>query len=139
MKKIFQKLKEKAGATYIEAAFVIVTIMWIIALLVGFLPVFSKIQKIHTYSTNAARVISVEGGLTGEALIKIEEYKSKMELNDIVVDYSESDFFDGDKIQLNDEVVVNVQSNYMIKILGFPVEIPIKSKAVARSEVYHKL
>lgn len=138
MKQIIKLLKDKRGGTYVETALIILTIMMIIAVLTAFLPIFAQINRIHTYTTNAARIISIEGGITPDALSKIEEYKTKMELDYVVLDYSKSEFMDGSKIQLNDEIVVEADTNFDFKVFSIPINIPIHSRALSRSEVYHK-
>lgn len=138
MKKIIKLLKDKRGGTYVETALIILAIMMIIAVLTAFLPIFAQINRIHTYATNAARIISIEGGITPDALSKIEEYKTKMELEYVVLDYSKSEFMDGSKIQLNDEIVVEADTNFDFKVFSIPINIPIHSRALSRSEVYHK-
>lgn len=138
MKKIIKLLKDKRGGTYVETALIILAIMMIIAVLTAFLPIFAQINRIHTYATNAARIISIEGGITPDALSKIEEYKTKMELDYVVLDYSKSEFMDGSKIQLNDEIVVEADTNFDFKVFSIPINIPIHSRALSRSEVYHK-
>lgn len=138
MDKIVKLLKDKRGGTYVEAALIILVIMMIIAVLTAFLPVFAQINRIHTYTTNAARIISIEGGVTPDALSKIEEYKTKMGLDHVVLDYSKSEFMNGNKIQLNDAIVVETDTNFDFKVFSIPVNIPIHSKALSRSEVYHK-
>lgn len=135
---IIIKLKDNHGGAYIEAAFVMLSIVWIIAVMTAFMPIFAQINKVNRYASNVARIISVEGGITGSALNKIESYKNEMQLYDVVLDYSESDIFDGYKIQLNGEVVVKTQTNYCFKFFGIPINIPIDVKALSRSEVYYK-
>ncbi len=139
-KKIIFILKNNSGAAYIEAAFIILAIMMIIAIMTAFLPIFAHINRIHTYATNAARIISVEGGLTPDAMYKIEEYKTKMKLDMVNLYYTNSTFLsDGVSIQLNDEIVVEADTYYVLSVLKIPVNIPIHTKALSRSEVYHKL
>ena len=99
---------------------------------------YAYIHKINVYANNVARVISVEGGLTSEAVYRIEEYREKMQLQDLSPDYSKSDFFDGYKVQLNNEIVVDITTGYNFKIIGIPINIPIAVCAVSRSEVYYK-
>lgn len=138
--KITAFLKNNRGGTYIEAAMIMMSIMLVIALLTAFLPIFAHITRIHTYATNAARIISVEGGTTPEALSKIEEYKAKMELDMVNLYYTNSRFLpDGVSIQLNEEIVVEADTMYQLKFLEIPISIPIHTKALSRSEVYHKL
>lgn len=135
---IYKRIKDKEGGTYIEAAFVLMVLMWFVALMTAILPVFTYINKINTYANHVARILSVEGGLTSDAEYRIEEYKQDMELTEISLDYSGSEFFDGFKVQLNDEIVVEAKSKYDFSFLGVPVTIPIDTKAVSRSEVYYK-
>ena len=61
-----------------------------------------------------------------------------MELDYVVLDYSKSEFMDGSKIQLNDEIVVEADTNFDFKVFSIPINIPIHSRALSRSEVYHK-
>ncbi len=132
------KLKEKRGGIYIEFSFVLMMFMLIIAIMVAIMPIFAYINKINVYANNVARVISVEGGLTSEATYRIDEYKEKMQLQNLILDYSRSDFFDGYKVQLNDKIVVDIATDYTFKIMGISVNIPIAVSAVSRSEVYYK-
>lgn len=136
--KIVKKLKDDRAGVYIEASFVLMLLVWIIALLVAILPVFAYINKVNVYANNVARIISVEGGLTSGAMSRIEEYKYKMQLENLYLDYSGSEFFDGYKVQLNDSIVVETATSYNVKIIGIPVNIPIEAKAMSRSEVYYK-
>lgn len=133
-----KKLKENRAGVYIEFSFVLMLFMLIIAIIVALMPIFAYINKINVYANNVARVISVEGGLTSGAIYRIEEYKEKMELQNLNPDYSRSDFFDGYKVQLNDEIVVDIATDYSFKIIGIPINIPIEVCAVSRSEVYYK-
>lgn len=133
-----QKLREKEGGTYIEAAFVIMVLMWMMAVISAFLPIFSAIYRVNVCAGNVARIMSVEGGLTADASEKIEEYKQQAGLDSLQLNYSKSEFFDGYKVQLNDAIVVEARSNYYFELIGVPVRIPIDSTAVARSEVYYK-
>lgn len=139
-KRIISVLKNNCGAAYIEAALIMLAIMMIIAIMTAFLPIFAHINRIHTYATNAARIISVEGGLTPDAIYKIEEYKAKMELDMVNLYYTNSTFLsDGISVQLNDEIVVEADTYYVLSVLKIPINIPIHTKALSRSEVYHKL
>lgn len=135
---LINKIKEQKGSAYIESALVIMVFMWIIAIITAILPVFMHINRVNTYANHVARIISVEGGLTSSAESKIAEYRSKMGLDNVVLDYSDSDFFDGFKVQLNDEVVVETKTDYTFKIIGIPINIPINTRAISRSEVYYK-
>lgn len=138
IRSVFKKIRNNEGGAYIETAFVLMVLMWIVAMLTAILPVFTYINKINTYANHVARILSVEGGLTSDAEYRIEQYRDDMELTEISLDYSESEFFDGFKVQLNDEIVVEANSKYYFNFLGFPVTIPIDTKAVSRSEVYYK-
>lgn len=133
-----RKIKDKRGGVYLEFSFVLIMFMIIIAIIVAIMPIFAYIHKINVYANNVARVISVEGGLTSEAVYRIEEYREKMQLQDLSPDYSKSDFFDGYKVQLNNEIVVDIKTDYNFKIIGIPVNIPVTVCAVSRSEVYYK-
>lgn len=135
---LINKMKERKGSAYIESALVIMVFMWIIAIIAAILPVFAHINRVNTYANHVARIISVEGGLTDSAESRISEYRSKMGLDNVVLDYSGSDFFDGFKVQLNDEIVVETSTDYTFKIIGIPVHIPINTRAISRSEVYYK-
>ncbi len=138
--KIVSIFKNNCGAAYIDAALIMLAIMTVIAIMTAFLPIFAHINRIHTYATNAARIISVEGGTTPDAIFRIEEYKTKMGLDMVNLYYTNSTFLsDGISIQLNDEIVVEADTIYSLKVLKIPINIPIHTKALSRSEVYHKL
>lgn len=131
-------IKDKRGGIYLEAAFVIMVLMWLIAIMTAIIPIFAQINRINTYANHVARILSVEGGLTAEAEYRISEYQSSMGLEDVGIDYSNTDFFDGFKVQLNDEIVVDINTVYRFNIIGIPVNIPIDTRAISRSEVYYK-
>lgn len=135
---IGKKLEEKYAGTYMEAAYVLLVFMWIVAVITAILPVFGHINRINGYANHVARILSVEGGRTADAEAKIEEYKKSMGLTEVAIDYSDTNFMDGNKVQLNDEIVVKIHTDYRLEVIGIPVWIPIETKAVARSEVYYK-
>lgn len=87
-------IKDKRGGIYLEAAFVIMVLMWLIAIMTAIIPIFAQINRINTYANHVARILSVEGGLTAEAEYRISEYQSNMGLEDVGIDYSNTDFFD---------------------------------------------
>lgn len=138
MKRIKNILGNNEGAAFLELAFTYLILIWLIALFVAFLPVFHKISELNQYATYYARAVSLEGEITSDILNKMEQYKLENHLIGIVEDTSETEFFSGKKIQLNKEIVVKISGEYKFSFLGIPVNIPIKTKARIRSEVYHK-
>ncbi len=112
--------------------------MYFLSMMVMFLPIFTKIHKINNFSQNIARMISIEGEINSDVLNKIDEYKTKTHLETAIVDYSNSEFWEGNTIQLNDKIEINVTDNYNFTFLGVDFDIPIRSVALSRSEVYHK-
>lgn len=138
MKHIKNILCSNTGSAFIEMAFVYLVLIWLISLFVAFLPVFYKISQLNQYATYYARAVSLEGEITPNILNKMEQYKLENHLSGIVEDTSETEFFSGKKIQLNKEIVVKITGDYKFSFLGIPVNIPIKTKARIRSEVYHK-
>ncbi len=138
--KINRKLRDKSGATYIEMAFGLLVFVLAIAFIVRFVPVLVLKNQLNTYANNVSRILSVEGENSLAVKEKIEEYKSVSEIGDVDLSLEGTVFISGtDKIQLNDMIVVTVTTEYDIGFFNFgSFKIPLKNKAIARSEVYWK-
>ena len=132
--------KDKAGGTYLEVAIGILVIVLLISFVLKFLPVLILKNQLNTFATNVSRMLSIEGQYDSSVASKIEEYRKKSEVGEVVISFDGTEFLSGGKkVQLNDLIVVTVTTQYDIGFAGlgsFPI--PLKNIANARSEVYWK-
>lgn len=140
MRKIVKKIKESKGAGMLEviAGFFIGCV--VIAILLNTASAIIYISRIGTFADQVSKIVSVEGKYDSEVKELIVEYQADSDLQTVEISVDGTNFKNGsNKIQLNDKIVITVTSKYNIGFLtigSFPI--PIKNKAVARSEVYWK-
>lgn len=132
--------RDRKGATYLEVAIGILVIVMLISFVLKFLPVLILKNQLNTFATNVSRMLSVEGQYDSAVESKIEEYRKKSEVGEVVISFAGTEFMSGGKkVQLNDLIVVTVTTQYDIGFAGlgsFPIT--LKNTANARSEVYWK-
>lgn len=140
MNKVKQKLCDKDGATVIEIGVGFLIGCLIIALILQVVPIFLMKNQLNTYATNVSRILSVEGIYNDEVKSIIEDYRVTSEIGNVTLSLEDTEFIsDTNKIQLNDPIVVTVLKEYELGFFTFgSFKIPLKNKAIARSEVYWK-
>lgn len=138
--KVIRKLREKSGAAYIEMAFGLLVFVLTLAFIVQFIPVLILKNQLNTYANNVSRILSVEGENSAAVKEKIADYKSVSEIGVVNLSLEGTVFIPGtEKIQLNDLIVVTVTTEYDIGFFNLgSFKVPLKNKAMARSEVYWK-
>lgn len=130
-------LKDNKGSAYIELTISVIIFCNIIAIFFAFAPIITKINELQNFANYTARLVSLQGEIDNKVYQAIDKYKHTLNI-EADIDFSETEFMSRDKIQLNDEIVVKINSVYVIKIMNMDISIPITAKAISRSEVYHK-
>lgn len=131
-------LKEKKGEGYVDTVVIVLAAMLVIAFAVKLFPVFVAKNQLNTYATEIMRTAEITGRVGTEISVKAESLNEQTGISPKIT--WQADYISGtNKVQLNDEMTVNVSSTVDIGFFSFgsfPIE--LNSKATGRSEVYWK-
>lgn len=131
-------LKEKKGEGYVDTVVIVLAAMLVIAFAVKLFPVFVAKNQLNTYATEIMRTAEITGRVGTEISVKAESLKEQTGISPKIT--WQADYISGtNKVQLNDEMTVNVSRTVDIGFFSFgsfPIE--LNSKATGRSEVYWK-
>ena len=127
MSRLRKILAGRRGEGYIDVAILILCVMLVLALSVKILPVFIAKQQLDTFATELCR----EAEITGRRAAVLRE-KTGL---DPEIHWSASG-----RIQLNEEVTVQLTYRYNLGLFGgfgsFPIT--LRAAATGKSEVYWK-
>lgn len=128
-------LKEKKGNGYIDVVVLVLIAMMVIAIGIKVFPAFIAKDRLNTFANEVLRESQIQG------MIEID-YKSIAENIDINIDSVtwEANTFGDRKVQLDEVITVTCTTNVEIGLFGdfSSFLIPLKSKAIGKSEVYWK-
>ncbi|MDT8716047.1 DUF4320 family protein [Clostridium sp. 19966] len=131
-------LKEKKGEGYVDTVVIVLAAMLVIAFAVKLFPIFVAKNQLNTYATEIMRTAEITGRVGTEVSVKAESLNEQTGINPKIT--WQADYISGtNKVQLNDEMTVNVSRTVDIGFFSFgsfPIE--LNSKATGRSEVYWK-
>ncbi|TCX53910.1 hypothetical protein C1I36_02415 [Dehalobacter sp. 14DCB1] len=127
-------LKDKKGASFVDACVMVLAIAMVLALVIKIMPVFIAKQQLDTFATEICRTAEIAGEVGSATSIKADKLRIQTGLNP-TIQWSKTGY-----IQLNEEVVVTLATTVNIGLFGefgsFPIT--LTSKATGTSEVYHK-
>ena len=122
------------GEGYIDVAVLILCVMLVLALSVKILPVFIAKQQLDTFATELCREAEIAGQIGNETNRRAAALRAKTGLN------PEIHWSASGRIQLNEEVTVQLTCRYDLGLFGglgsFPVT--LRAAATGKSEVYWK-
>ena len=122
------------GEGYIDVAVLILCVMLVLALSVKILPVFIAKQQLDTFATELCREAEIAGQIGNETNRRAAALREKTGLN------PEIHWSASGRIQLNEEVTVQLTCRYDLGLFGglgsFPVT--LRAAATGKSEVYGK-
>lgn len=128
------RLTEKRGEGYIDIAVLVLCVMLVLALAVKLLPVFIAKQQLDTFATELCREAEISGRIGGETNRREAVLREKTGLSPQV------SWSDSGRIQLNEEVMVQLTYHYELGLFGgfgsFPIT--LRAAATGKSEVYWK-
>lgn len=128
------RLAEKRGEGYIDIAVLVLCVMLVLALAVKILPVFIAKQQLDTFATELCREAEISGRIGGETSRREAVLREKTGLSPQV------SWSDSGRIQLNEEVTVQLTYRYELGLFGgfgsFPIT--LRAAATGKSEVYWK-
>lgn len=128
------RLAEKRGEGYIDIAVLVLCVMLVLALAVKLLPVFIAKQQLDTFATELCREAEISGRIGGETSRREAVLREKTGLSPQV------SWSDSGRIQLNEEVTVQLTYRYELGLFGgfgsFPIT--LRAAAIGKSEVYWK-
>lgn len=127
-------LKDKKGASFVDACVLVLAIVMVLALVIKIMPVFIAKQQLDTFATEICRTAEIAGEVGSATTIKTEKLRSQTGLNPSI------QWSKAGNIQLNEEFTVTLTTTVNIGLFGefgsFPIT--LTSKATGASEVYHK-
>ena len=127
-------LKDKKGASFVDACVLVLAIVMVLALVIKIMPVFIAKQQLDTFATEICRTAEIAGEVGSATTIKAEKLRSQTGLNPSI------QWSKAGNIQLNEEFNVTLTTTVNIGLFGefgsFPIT--LTSKATGASEVYHK-
>jgi hypothetical protein len=127
-------LKDKKGASFVDACVLVLAIVMVLALVIKIMPVFIAKQQLDTFATEICRTAEIAGEVGSATTIKAENLCSQTGLNPSI------QWSKAGNIQLNEEFTVTLTTTVNIGLFGefgsFPIT--LTSKAIGASEVYHK-
>ncbi|TWH59318.1 uncharacterized protein DUF4320 [Desulfitobacterium sp. LBE] len=127
-------LKDKKGASFVDACVMVLAIAMVLALVLKIMPVFIAKQQLDTFATEICRTAEIAGEVGSATSIKADKLRTQTGLNP-TIQWSKTG-----NIQLNEEFTVIITTNVNIGLFGefgsFPIT--LTSKATGASEVYHK-
>jgi len=127
-------LKDKKGASFVDACVLVLAIVMVLALVIKIMPVFIAKQQLDTFATEICRTAEIAGEVGSATTIKTEKLRSQTGLNPSI------QWSKAGNIQLNEEFTVTLTTTVNIGMFGefgsFPIT--LTSKATGASEVYYK-
>lgn len=137
MKRLVELIKNKKGEAYIDftISFYIIMIAFIIIICV--MPIFSRQQDLDTFAKTLVRQAEIDGTVEQD-----ECYNYLCEVYNIKpsIDWSYDSYKGTKKVQLNKQIKVELETTFLFNVGGVlkKIEIPLKSIAYGKSEVYWK-
>lgn len=126
--------KEQRGEGYIDIAVLVLCVFLVLALSVKLLPVFIAKQQLDIYATELCREAEISGRVGSETSRRAAVLTEQTGLT------PEIQWSGSGRIQLNEEVSVQLTYRYDLGLFGsfgsFPVT--LKAEASGKSEVYWK-
>lgn len=138
VKKVAAKVREKRGDGELVSTMVGAIILVVVfAIIITLLPLFNAKQRLNSYSTELARVVELRGRTDGLDAF-IEQLNNSFGLAPTVV--FDTDYIGTTKsIQLGTAFEATVTIQLRLKLSDyFDIPVTLTSKAVGRSEYYHK-
>ncbi|WP_321022858.1 DUF4320 family protein [Enterocloster bolteae] len=134
MSRLRRILAGRSGEGYIDVAVLILCVMLVLALSVNILPVFIAKQQLDTFATELCREAEIAGRIGSETNRKAAVLREKTGLNPDIRWSTRG------RIQLNEEVTVQLTCRYDLGLFGGLGSFPITLRAAAagKSEVYWK-
>ncbi len=127
-------LKSKRGSSIIELPFVVLVVMFLLALFLKVSPAFLMKQSLDTYATELCRVAEISGRVGDETTAK------ENQLNDAMGITPDITWSKTGKIQQNDTFTVTCSMTYDLGLFAnigsFPVQ--LAGHATGTSEEYWK-
>lgn len=138
MQKLWKLLHSKRGDTVINITVLFLVAMMVLTLALTFIPMINDIITLNSMAHEIARVAEIRGEIGSAVNAELARLKSVSHLDpDITV---QGTFIGSSrKMQLDSEFTVILEEDVSFGIGGlFKTKIPIKAKAVGRSEMYWK-
>lgn len=134
MRRIKEVIKQQRGEGYIDIAVLVLCVMLVLALSVKILPVFIAKQQLDTFATELCREAELSGRIGSETNRRAAILREKTGLSPDII------WSDSGRIQLNEEITVQLTYRYNLGLFGGFGSFPITLRAVAvgKSEVYWK-
>ena len=127
-------LSEKRGEGYVDVIILVLSAVMVLALSMRVLPVFIQKQQLDTFATELCREAEIAGRIGSETNRRAAVLREKTGL-DPEIHWSASG-----RIQLNEEVTVQLTYRYNLGLFGgfgsFPIT--LRAAATGKSEVYWK-
>ena len=136
MNRILKKIsREQKGDGYVDIVVLVLIAMMVIALGIKVFPAFMAKDRLNTFTNQILREAQIQG------MIQID-YRSISESIDINIDSVtwDANTMEGKKVQLDEKITVTCTTKVEIGLFGEfgSFQIPLKSKATGKSEVYWK-
>ena len=134
LKKLKDKLRCRRGEGYVDVVVLVLCAMLVLALAIRVLPVFIAKQQLDTFATELCREAEIAGRIGSETNRRAAVLREKTGLN------PEIHWSASGRIQLNEEVTVQLTYRYNLGLFGgfgsFPIT--LRAAATGKSEVYWK-
>ena len=134
LKKLKDKLRCRRGEGYVDVVVLVLCAMLVLALAIRVLPVFIAKQQLDTFATELCREAEIAGRIGSETNRRAAVLREKIGLN------PEIHWSASGRIQLNEEVTVQLTCRYNLGLFGgfgsFPIT--LRAAATGKSEVYWK-
>lgn len=132
-------LNEKTGSAYIELMVHMLVLFTILAFIIAILPILFAKAKVSDYADNIMRIAEISGTTNySEINDKVQELNNEFG-NTATLDWTGTDYYTGSKVQLGDDIKLEVSIPYTIEGLSFlntNTNFVIKAKSTGMSEVY---
>jgi len=128
------------GEMYIELLVNILIYMILLIFIIVLIPIFVYKANLNTYADKVLRIAELSGNTKSQEVSdKIISMQTSTGITPQSISWEGTDYTSGSKIQLGDEIVITLKSQYNI---GFSVfgdfNVPLTAKAKGSSEVYWK-
>ena len=132
--RLWRALSERRGEGYVDVIVLVLCAVMVLALAMRVLPVFIQKQQLDTFATELCREAEIAGRIGSETNRRAAVLREKTGL-DPEIHWSASG-----RIQLNEEVTVQLTCRYNLGLFGgfgsFPIT--LRAAATGKSEVYWK-
>lgn len=134
-----RKLREKDGAAVIEMGIGIFVVCLILCIVLQTIGVLIYRYQMGTCADKIADLVAAEGCYDSSVQQTVSNYLETTNVSNATVSLSGTDYMGSTKkVQLNDEIIVTIQSDYNIGFNFISISINLKNIAKARSGVYWK-